>query len=95
MRSISVLINCQLTPMQSMIGYPSACSGSNALPGFDWLGVIGEGSQSVVHKVRVKHGAHTGELLAVKEINLERLSDKKVKSIMVECSYRETNGRAE
>lgn len=81
--------------MESIVGYPSTCSGRSASPGFDWLGIIGEGSQSVVHKVRVRQGQHSGELLAVKEINLERLSDKKVKAIMVSCSYQETNGRAQ
>jgi hypothetical protein len=69
--------------MQSMIGYPSSCSGRPRSAGFCWLGIIGEGSQSVVHKVKVKSGQHAGEYLAVKEINLEKLSDKKVKSIMV------------
>jgi hypothetical protein len=91
---IALLINCQLTPMESIVSYPSTCSGSSISQGFDWLGIIGEGTQSIVHKVRVRQGPHSGELLAVKEINLERLSDKKVKSIMVDWSNQETNGGA-
>lgn len=78
-----MIIHCQVNSLMEAIGYPSARSGKRLSPGYDWLGVLGDGSQSVVHKVRVNTGPHTGEELAIKEVNLEKLTDKRVKAIMV------------
>jgi hypothetical protein len=76
------------------IGYPSARNGKTSSSGYDWLGVLGDGSQSVVHKVRVKTGPYAGKELAIKEVNLEKLTDKKVKAIMVSFTDSENDYRA-
>jgi hypothetical protein len=77
------------------IGYPSTRSGKTSSSGYDWLGVLGDGSTSVVHKVRVNTGPHSGKELAIKEVNLEKLTDKKVKAIMVSFTDLETDYRAQ
>lgn len=51
--------------------------------GYKWEGALGEGSKSKVFKVQVLTGPNTGKSMAIKSINLEDLSDNKIKAIRV------------
>lgn len=51
--------------------------------GYQWVGEIGHGSVSSVWKVVVLSGPNSNKEMAIKRVNLEHLTDTKIKSFRV------------
>lgn len=59
----------------------------NEIKYYEKIRVIGKGSFGLVYEAIITKGNHTGEHVAIKEVNLDKLEDKKLKNLCVRKTF--------
>ena len=54
---------------------------------YEKIRVIGKGSFGLVYEAIITKGNHTGEHVAIKEVNLDKLEDKKLNNLCVRKNF--------
>jgi serine/threonine protein kinase len=59
----------------------------NDMKYYEKIRIIGKGSYGVIFEAIIKKGPHLGEHVAVKQINLDNIEDKKLSYLGVRINY--------